>query len=157
MSIMTRPTPDALALTSTCGRCGAASDAGSGACPSCGSPLAPLPLWWPQRSARQRWSERFRLDLGPLQRLVARAIASLVLLFGAFLSGGYFALFSVLGMPLGGGSLLGRGVDLKVALGFFVLCLVALVQCWRRPPFTALTWFTAAAAVVVPLAWRWLR
>jgi hypothetical protein len=79
------------------------------------------------------------LTLPRLGRFVVRALATLVLLWSAFASGAYFAVFALLSMPIGASNVPGMLASLLGALVFCVLALVAVVECWRRPPFSAFT------------------
>jgi hypothetical protein len=115
--------------------------------------LLPL-VSWPQRPWHERCSEVLQLDVGSAGRFGARAIASLATLYGAFLSGSYFIVFSVLSIPIGARNLPGRGMDLMAALAFFLLSLFAFVQCWRKPPFTALSISIAIASILGPIVIR---
>jgi len=93
-----------------------------------------------------------------LVRLPLRLVASAILLYGAFASGGYFIIFSVLSMPIGAKNVPGMSASLLVAFVYFWLSLAAVVQCWRRPPYPVLTSVLLAASIFGYLGLRvWVK
>lgn len=92
-----------------------------------------------------RVSDILTLKIGWRGRFLLRCIATALILYASILSGMLLLIAVVLSIPVGVSGLPGRGLNILLPLCYFVMSLIALVQCWRQKPFKPLT---ASIAVV---------
>lgn len=74
----------------------------------------------------------------------ARLVATCGLAVGFLMAGFYIVVLGTLSIPVGITNSPAKGL-LFVATAYLVLSLFALVECWRRPPYTRLVMFLAVA------------
>ena len=119
-------------------------------CAKCGADFGAKSAWSPIASARPKSSLWLKVKGGKAAVFGARLAATCGLILGLLMAGSFIVLFGTMSIPVGLANSPVKGFLFAAAV-YFLFALHALMECWRRPPYTHLVLFLAAAPFGLPI------